>query len=69
VRAELRYREQPDALLAGPGDDRAVAEVADLLKQRKGLRASLIARQLSEPFYRDEVADISAELKDLGWLQ
>jgi hypothetical protein len=69
VRAEQRYLEQPDALLAGPRDDRTEAEVADLLRQRKGFRGQLIARQLSESFYCDEVADISAELKDLGWLQ
>ena len=70
VRAELRYLEQPDALLAGPRDPRTKAEVADLLRQRRGLRGKLIARQLSEEdFYRDEVADINAELKDLGWSQ
>jgi hypothetical protein len=69
IRAELRYLEQPGALLAGPRDHRTEAEVAGLLRQRKGLRGKLIAGQLSEPFYDDEVADISAELKDLGWLQ
>jgi hypothetical protein len=69
LRAEVRYLEQPDALLAGPRDRRTEVEVADLLRQRKGLRGKLIAGQLSEDFYRDEVADISAELKDLGWSQ
>jgi hypothetical protein len=69
VRAELRYLEQPDALLAGPRDHRTEAEVADLLRQRKGLRGKLIARQLPEDFYNDEVADISAELRNLGWSQ
>jgi hypothetical protein len=69
LKAELRYLEQPDALLAGPRDRRAEVEVADLLRQRKGLRGKLIARQLPEDFYGDEVADINAELKDLGWSQ
>jgi hypothetical protein len=69
LRAELRYLEQPDTLLAGPCDRRTQVEVADLLRQRKGLRGKLIAGQLSEDFYSDEVADISAELKDLGWSQ
>jgi hypothetical protein len=69
IKAELRYLEQPDALLAAPRDRRTEVEVADLLRQRKGLRGKLIARQLSEAFYRDEVADINAELEDLGWSQ
>ena len=69
VRAELRYLEQPDSLLAEPGDRRTEFDVTDLLRQRKGLRDKLIAGQLSEDFYSDEVADISAELKDLGWSQ
>jgi hypothetical protein len=69
IRAELRYLEQPDALLAGPRNRRTEVEAADLLRQRKGLRGKLIAGQLSEDFYGDEVADISAELKDLGWSQ
>jgi hypothetical protein len=69
VKAELRYIEQPDALLARPCDRRTEDEVADLLRQRKGLRGKLIAGQLSEDFYSDEVADISTELKDLGWSQ
>ena len=69
IRAEMRYLKQPDALLAGPHDRRSEVEVADLLRQRKGLRGKLIAGQLSEDFYRDEVADINAELKDLGWSQ
>jgi hypothetical protein len=69
IRAELRYLEQPDALLAGAPDRRIEVEVSDLLRQRKGLRGKLIAGQLSEHFYGEEVADISAELKDLGWLQ
>jgi hypothetical protein len=69
LRAELRYLEQPDALLTGPRDPRTEVEVADLLRQRKGLRGKLIAGQLSEDFYSDEVADIGAELKDLGWSQ
>ena len=69
VRAELRYLEQPTALLAGPRDRPTEAEVADLLRQRKALRGKLIAGLLAEDFYRDEVADISAELKGLGWSQ
>lgn len=69
IRAELRYLEQPDELLPDPRDRRAEAEVADLLRQRRGLRGKLIARQLSQSFYCDEIADISAELKDLGWSQ
>lgn len=69
IRAELRYLEQPDAVLPDPRDRRAKAEVADLLRQRRGLRGKLIARQLSQSFYCDEIADISAELKALGWSQ
>jgi hypothetical protein len=69
LKAELRYLEQPDALLAGPHDRQTEVEVADLLRQRKGLRGKLIAGQLPEAFYCDEVADISGELKDLGWSQ
>ena len=69
LRAELRYLEQPEALLAGPRDRRTEVEVADLLRQRRVLRGKLIAGQLPEDFYGDEVADISAELKDLGWSQ
>ncbi len=69
LRAEQRYLEQPAALLAEPPDRQTEAEVADLLRQRKGLRGKLIAGQLPEAFYCDEVADISAELKDLGWSQ
>jgi hypothetical protein len=67
--AELHYLEEPDSLVAGPPDRRTQLEVADLLRQRKGLRGQLIAGQLSEDFYSDEVADINAELKDLGWSQ
>lgn len=69
VRAELRYLQEPDALLTGPGDPARVEEVADLLRQRTALRGRLIARQLSEDFHRDLVADINTELTDLGWLQ
>jgi hypothetical protein len=69
IKAELRYLEQPDALLAGSRDDRTEHAVANLLRQRRGLRGKLIAGQLSEDFYCDVVADISAELKDLGWSQ
>jgi hypothetical protein len=69
IRAELRHLEQPDALLARPPDRQAEVEIADLLRQRRGLRGKLIATQLSEDFYNDEVADINAELKDLGWSQ
>jgi len=69
VKAELRYLEQPDELLSGPLGRLAEAEVADLLRQRKGLRRQLIAGQLPEDFYSDEVADIRAQLKRLGWSQ
>jgi hypothetical protein len=69
LRAELRYLEQREALHAGPPDRRTEAEVADLLRQRRGLRGKLIAGQMSEDFYRDEVADINAELKNFGWSQ
>ncbi len=69
VKAELRYIERPDALLPGPASRGAEDKVADLLRQRKGLRGKLIAGQLSEDFYIDEVADICAELEDLGWSQ
>jgi hypothetical protein len=69
IRAELRYLERPDELLAGPTDHGTEAKVASLLRQRKGLRGKLIARLLSEDFYSDEAMDIRAELKDLGWSQ
>jgi len=69
LRAELRYLEQREALLAGSPDHQTEAEVADLLRQRRGLRGKLIAGRMAEDFYRDEVADISAELKDFGWSQ
>jgi hypothetical protein len=44
-------------------------EIADLLRQRKSLRGRLIAGQLSDERYGDLVADINAELRDLGWSQ
>jgi hypothetical protein len=69
LKAELGYLDQPDALLPGPCDSQTEAEVENLLRQRKGLRSKLIAGQLSEDFYNEEVADISADLKDLGWSQ
>jgi hypothetical protein len=69
IRAELRYLEQPDALPGGPVSPQAEADVAVLLRQRKALRGKLIASQLAEGFYRDEVADINEELKDCGWSQ
>ena len=69
VRAEVRYLEWPDALLTGLHDRGTEVEVADLLRQRRGLRGKLIAGQLSEDFYSNEVADISAELKGNGWSQ
>jgi hypothetical protein len=69
VRAELRYLQEPGALLAEPGDPERDEEAADLLRQRTALRGRLIARQLAEDFYRDLVADINTELTDLGWSQ
>jgi hypothetical protein len=69
VKAELRYLQQPDEFLAGPPDSRAEADMADLLRQRRGLRGKLIAGQLSEDFYSEEAAAIGDELKDLGWSQ
>jgi hypothetical protein len=61
VKAELSYLKEPGR--------ETPAEIADLLRQRKGLRWKLIARQMSEDFYCEEMADISAELSDLGWVQ
>jgi hypothetical protein len=69
LKAELRYLEQPDDFFAEPRDRRTEVEVADLLRQRMGLRGKVIDGQLSEDFYNDEVADINAELRDLGWSQ
>lgn len=69
LKAELRYLEQPEALLAGLPDRRTEAEVADRLQQRRGLRGQLIAGQMAEDFYRDEIADINTELKRFGWSQ
>lgn len=69
LKAELRYLEQREALMAGPPDRQTEAEVADLLRQRRGLRGKLIAGSMEEDFYRDEVADINAELEKFGWSQ
>lgn len=69
LRAELSYLKQREELLASSPDRQTEAEVADLLRQRRGLRGKLIAGQMTEDFYRDEVADINAELKDFGWSQ
>jgi hypothetical protein len=69
LKAELRYLEQREALSGGAPDHRTEAAVAGLLRQRRGLRGKLIAGQMAEDFYRDEVADINAELKNFGWSQ
>jgi hypothetical protein len=69
VKAEQRYVKQPDAYLPGQCDDQTEAEIAVRLQQRNVFRGQLIAKKLSEPSYRDVVADISEELKDLGWSQ
>jgi hypothetical protein len=69
LKAELRYLGQREALFGGAPDHRTEAAVAGLLRQRRGLRGKLIARQMDEDFYRDEVADINTELKNFGWSQ
>jgi hypothetical protein len=62
IRAEQRYFEQ---FLAG--DEAGDEEVTGLLRQRRALRRELIAGQLSEDAYREDLAEIAADLKDLGW--
>lgn len=67
IESELLFLEQPEALFSGPPEEGD--EVNGLLQQRRGLRGGLIAGKRSEDFYRRRVADINAELKNLGWSQ
>jgi hypothetical protein len=69
IKAELRCAEHPDEFFAGPRDGQTERRVALLLRQRRGLRGKVIAGPLSEGFYSEQVADINADLKDLGWSQ